>query len=185
MTEPDPEAGLAGQIEDLRGQLARYAGEVGQLRAQAEENSGQDVMIRLEIKRLAGKLDEALSKRDTADPPAPFWLRLDDQERAARLAELRDWVDKFARVQYPAYLDRLPACWANHPDAIWELSNLMTEWTRVYGDPDSRPLQDALWFHERWLPGALGRLAPAIRCDATGCRAVRSSPLQRLPPRYT
>ena len=58
-------------------------------------------------------------------------------------AELRAWVDRFARVQWPGYMDRIAPCWANHPEAVWELSNLITEWTRIYGDPENRPLQDA------------------------------------------
>ena len=33
VTEPDPIAALAAQLEELRGQLARYTGETGQLRA--------------------------------------------------------------------------------------------------------------------------------------------------------
>jgi hypothetical protein len=61
----------------------------------------------------------------------------------------------------------------------------MAEWLRVYGDEDNRPLQDALWFHERWLPGVLGRLGHAIKCDVTGCRLARSSPWERSPPRYS
>jgi hypothetical protein len=80
---------------------------------------------------------------------------------------------------------RLAPCWANHPEAVWELSNLMTEWARIYGDPDSRPLQDALWFFERWLPGVLGRLAAAVKCDVAGCRLASSSPWERSPPRYS
>ena len=36
-----------------------------------------------------------------------------------------------------------------------ELSTLMSEWIRIYGDPDSRPLADALVFHDRWLPGII------------------------------
>ena len=54
MTEPDPIAALAAQLEELRGQLARYTGETGHLRARLEEDSGQVVMLRLEIKQLAG-----------------------------------------------------------------------------------------------------------------------------------
>ena len=44
----------------------------------------------------------------------------------------------------------------------------MTEWVRVYGDPDNRPLQDALWFFERWLPGfpALRKWSAAMRAAA-------------------
>ncbi len=185
MTEPDPVAALAAQIEELRGQLARYTGETGHLRARLDEGSGREALIRLEIKKLGEKLDEAIAERQAADPPAPFWLGLSKDEHAARLGGLRGWVDRFARVQYPSYLARLPPCWPNHPEAVWELSNLMTEWVRVYGDPDHRDLQAALWFHERWLPGVLGRLAQAVKCDATGCRLARSSPWERSPPRYT
>jgi hypothetical protein len=182
MTEPDPIAALAAQLETLRGQLARYTGETGALRARLEEFAGQDMVQLGEIRRLSGKVDEAISKRDAADPPAPFWLRLDDEEYAARLAELRDWVERFARIQYPGYFAKLPLCWEAHPDALWELSTLMTEWVRIYGDPDSRPLADALVFHDRYMPGVLDRLAQAIKCDATGCRMVRSSPWERSPP---
>ena len=63
----------------------------------------------------------------------------------------------------------------------------MTEWVRIYGDPASRPLQDALVWHDKWLPGVLARLAAAIKCDVAGCRLAKSSPWERSPPppRYT
>ena len=185
MTEPDPVAALAAQLEELRGRLLRAEGGVGQVRARLDEFAGQDMVMLTAIKQLGEKLDVAIGRLQAADPPAPFWLPLDDEERAARLAELRDWVERFARAQYPAYLAKLPPCWENHPEAIWELSNVMVEWVRIYAEPDSRPLQDALWWHERWLPGAISRLTGAIKCDATGCRAVQSSPYERSPPRYT
>jgi regulator of replication initiation timing len=185
MTEPDEAAALAAQIGELRGQLARCQGEVGHLRARLEEDSGHVLMLRLEIKQLAEKLDEAIAFHKVADPPAPFWLGLSREEHAARLGEVREWVERVARVQYPGYLERLAPCWANHREAVWELSNLMTEWARVYGDPDNRPLGDALWFHERWMPGVLSRLALAVKCDAVGCRMDAQRPWQRSPPRYT
>ena len=56
MAEPDPVAALAAQLEELRGQLARYTGETGHLRAKLAEDSGQVVMLRLEIKQLAEKI---------------------------------------------------------------------------------------------------------------------------------
>ena len=185
MTDPDPVAALAAQLEELRGQLARAQGEAVYLRARLEEFAGQDMVQLLEIKKLGEKLDEAIARRQAADPPAPFWLGLSSEEHAARLGELREWVDRVARVQWPGYMAKLPPCWANHLEAVWELSNLMTESVRIYGDPDSRPLQDALWFFERWLPGCLGRLAQAVKCDVAGCRLARTSPWERSPPRYT
>jgi len=186
VTEPDPVAALAAQIEDLRGQLARYAGETGRLRARLDEGSSQEALIRLELKKLGEKADEANGRRQAADPPAPYWLGLSREEHTARLAEVRAWVDRVARVQWPGYLARLAPCWASHPEAVWELSNLMTEWARVYADPDSRPLEDALWFFERWLPGVLSRLAQAVTCDVTGCQlAAQQRQRPPLPPRYT
>ena len=63
MTGPDPIAALAAQLEELRGQLARYTGETGQLRAKLAEDSGQVVMLRLEIKQLAEKIEAAIARR--------------------------------------------------------------------------------------------------------------------------
>ena len=87
-------------------------------------------------------------------------------------------------MQYPGYFEKLPACWPNHPEAVTELSNVMTEWTRVYGDEENRDLAAALWWHERWLPGVLSRLTAAVKCDAAGCRRL-PKPWERGPPRYT
>ena len=185
LAEPDPVAALAAQIEELRGQLARYTGETGQLRARLAEDSGQVAMLRLEIKKLGKKLGAAIARRQAEEPAAPCWTGLDSDEHAARLAELQEWVEHVARVQWPAYMARVAPCWANHGEAVWELSNIMTEWRRIYADADSRPLQDALWFFERWLPGVLARLGQAVQCDVAGCRLTRSSPWERSPPRYT
>jgi hypothetical protein len=186
VTEPDPVAALAAQLEELRGQLARYTGETGHLRARLEADSGQVLMLRLEIKKLGEKIEAAIARRESDEPPAPYWTGLNADERAVGLGELRVWVEQVARVQWPGYMARIVPCWANHPEAVWELSNLMTEWSRIYGDPDNRPLQDALWFFERWLPGVLARLAQTVKCDVTGCRLVQSSPWERSPPtRYS
>ena len=61
----------------------------------------------------------------------------------------------------------------------------MTEWTRVYGDPDNRALAGRLWWHERWLPGVLARLKDAIRCDVAGCRLATALSRGSVAPRYT
>ena len=184
MTEPDPIAALAAQLEELRGQLARSQGEVGRLRARLDEFAGQDMLMLLEIKKIGEKLEEAIARHQAAKPPAPFWLGLSKEEHAARIAEVRAWVERVALVQYPTYFAKLSPCWAGHAELVLEVSNVMTEWARVYGDPDNRLLQDALWFHERWLPGFLGRCEKWFRCDVAGCSLARSSPWERSPPRY-
>jgi hypothetical protein len=185
LAEPDPVVALAAQLEDLRGQLARYTGETGHLRARLEADSGQVLMLRHEIKKLSEKIEAAIARRDAGEPPAPFWLGLSGDELAAALGGLQAWVERVACVEWPGYMDRIAPCWSNHPEAVRELSNLMTEWIRIYGDPESRPLQDALWFYERWLPGVLSRLSQAVKCDVAGCRLTRTSPWERSPPRYS
>lgn len=217
MTEPDPVAALAAQLEELRGQVARYQAivtswnarleqegiggtlmlrhEVKELTrkldseitkfgadAQREARAEAEAEIREEIKKLGQKLDAAIARREADEFPAPYWIGLSRDEAAARVAKLGEWVERVARVQWPAYMSKVPECWPNHGEAVWELSNLMTEWHRIYGDEDNRDLQAALWYFERWLPGVLGRLGAALKCDVAGCRAV---PSQRSPPRYT
>jgi hypothetical protein len=174
MAEPETLAALAAQLDELRGQAEAVRRTVTQWDARLEtEGIGATMLLRLEVRRLAEQLAEAVSKNRLAPPAAPWWLGLSPDERGQQLAELRDWVDRFARVQYPGYLARLPPCWPNHPEALWELANLKTEWLRVYADEDNRDLSGALWWHERWLPGTLARLKDAIRCDASGCHTIR------------
>jgi hypothetical protein len=73
-------------------------------------------------------------------------------------------------------MTRLPRCWANHPEAVWELSTLRAEWERIYADKDNRDLAGALVWLDKWLPGVLARLEAAIKCDESGCRMTRPRP---------
>jgi hypothetical protein len=174
MADNETLAALASQVAELRDAVERLRATVRQWDARLEtEGIGATLLLRLEVKHLAEALDEALSAHRLKPPPAPYWLRLQDAEYRSRLAELHSWVEQFLRVQYPDSTSRLRACWASHPEAIWELSTLMTEWIRVYGDERNRDLSGALWFHERWLPGVLARLARAIHCDESGCRRLQ------------
>jgi hypothetical protein len=185
VTEPDPIAELAAQLEVLRGQLARYTGETGHLRARLEEDSGQVLMLRAEIKRLSEKLGAAIAERETDEPQAPYLLGLPRDEHAARLAELRAWVEQVGLVQYRGYFAGLPPCWPSHAEAVIELSTVVAEWVRIYGDPDNRPLPDALVWNDKWLPGVLGRLSAVIKCDVAGCRLAKPPTWERSPPRYS
>ena len=175
MAEPDPLADLAAQLEQLRGQLARTQGELRVLRARFEAESSQTALLLVEVKRLREELAEAVEKRQLKPPPAPWW-QVSREEGAEMLAGLREWVETFLRPHYPDYMTRLPRCWANHFEAVWELSTLRAEHERIYGDEDNRDLQGALAWHDRYLPGVIARLAAAIRCDEAGCRIARGPP---------
>jgi hypothetical protein len=177
-------AALAAQLEELRGQLARAEGGVGQVRARLETDSGQVLMLRLEIKQLGEKIEAAIARRQADEPQAPYLLGMSKDERAAQLGELRAWVERVGLVQYAEYFGKLPPCWPTHPAAVIELSTVMTEWIRIYGDPENRPLPDALVWNDKWLPGVLGRLAAVMKCDLSGCR-LESPAWDRVPPRYS
>jgi hypothetical protein len=169
----DDNGALAAQVADLRGAVERCQAIVTAWDARLEtEGIGGTMMLRLEVKQLRNRLDEALAKHQLKPPPAPWW-RVDEAEGKAMLAGLRGWVEEFARRHYPGYMARLPSCWANHPEAVWELSTLSAEWERVYGDPDNRDLPGALMWHDKWFPGVLARLAASIKCDQGGCRMLR------------
>jgi len=176
VTDPDPVAALAAQVDELRGQLARAQGHIGQLRERLDGDvAGATMMLRLEVKQQGDRLDEAVAKNRLKPPPAPWW-GVSRAEGEAMLAELREWVETFLRPHYPGYMTRLPACWANHFEAAWELSTLRAEWQRIYADEANRDLQGALNWHDRYLPGVIARLAEAIRCDEAGCRIARRPP---------
>jgi hypothetical protein len=169
VTDPDPLAALAAQLEQLRGQLARTQGELGAVRAQLEGETSQTAMLRLDVKNQRERLGQAIEKRRLDPPPAPWW-EVDEAEARAMMAELRGWVDTWLRRNYPDYLTRLPKCWAWHGDAVWELSTLHAEWTRIYGDEENRDLQGALTWLNRYFPDTLDRLAAVIKCLPEMCQ---------------
>jgi hypothetical protein len=182
-SEREAVAALAAQLEELRQQLdearrdaAAAKATVAQWNARLEqEGVGATLMMRRDFKKLAEKVDgltttlaDTLDRGKLKTPAAPRWDDLDQEQEAAQLATLREWVSGFLRGQYPEYT--LPGCWEAHRTALWELGNLRAEWQRVYADPRGVDLEAALWFHERWLPGAVSRLNRAINSDgAIGC----------------
>jgi len=162
-------AALARQVAELRGIVTSWDARL------ETEGIGGTMKLLLEVKRLRERLNKALEGGELEEPQAPWWC-VSQPEARAMLAELCEWVEGHARRYYPGYMTRLPQCWANHPEAVWELGNLRAEWERIYGDPEARDLQGALVWHDKWFPDVLSRLAAAIRCDATGCQMVRPPP---------
>jgi hypothetical protein len=171
--EPPPAvAALAAQVASLRGQVRAIFARLDRAGLTGDRN------LAAELQSLADIVTETLDTRPHG-PAAPYWIGLSPEDHAARLAELQEWADTILRRQYGGY--PLPACWASHPHAIWELSTLAAEWHRTYNrkDPD---LNRALEFHDRWLPGAMRRVADITRRCNPECITRQRSPAYTRQP---
>jgi len=61
VTEPDPIAALAAQLEQLRGQI-------GSLRARHSEDYGHVMVLMLEVRKPGEKIDAAIARRQAGEP---------------------------------------------------------------------------------------------------------------------
>ena len=168
--EPSPSAdttaALAVQVAALRGQVRLIFARLEQAGLTGDLNLAD------RLAELARTVTQSLDSPPRG-PAAPYWIGLDPAEHAAQLAGLRQWADTVLRREYGGY--QLPACWANHPHAIWELSTLAAEWHRTY--TRTQPSLDrALEFHDRWLPGTMRRIADITRRCNPECAARRPAP---------
>jgi hypothetical protein len=167
-SSPDT-AALAAQVATLRGQVAAFKTQLD------NDVVGKQLVTLAEIKRLRAQVTElaqAVTETRGGDrqrgQAAPYWIGLSPQDHTAQLAELQQWADTILRREYGGY--QLPACWPNHPHAIWELSTLAAEWHRTY-TRDRPSLDRALEYHDRWLPGAMRRIADITRRCNPDCAA--------------
>ena len=165
---PEPAPAEATTTAALAVQVAALRGQVRAIFARLDKAGiTGDLNLADRLADLARAVTQALDSPPRG-PAAPYWIGLDPAEHAAQLAELRQWTDTILRREYSGY--QLPACWPNHPHAIWELSTLAAEWHRTYGS--NRPSLDrALEFHDRWLPGTMRRIADITRRCNPECAA--------------
>jgi len=158
-------------VAALAVQLAALRGEVRMLNRRLDQaglKSDLDLAARFE--ELARTVADALDAASPRGPAAPYWLNLDREAYAAKLTELKQWVDTVLRPSYGGY--ELRDCWPSHIHVIWELSTLATEWHRTYSG--KRPdLPRALEFYDRWLPGTMRRLSEFTRACIGQCSVSR------------
>jgi hypothetical protein len=179
--------GLREQLGQDRQDVAAAKTAVAQWNARlTTEGIGPTLAMRRDIKKLREDLDQlcaevaglsaavksGLDGGKAKAPHGPRWDNLGQDQEVAQLARLREWVNGVLRVQYPGY--QLTDCWANHREALWELGALHAEWQRIFGNPRGVDLESMLWFHERWLPGTIGRLNRVNTCNSFECNVTRS-----------
>ena len=170
--EPSPRAlgeslaALAAQLADLRGQVRAINERLDRAGLRADLN------LAARFEDLAQTVTDALDAAAPRGPAAPYWIGLDGDTYATRLADLRRWADTVLRQHYGGY--ELRDCWPRHIHAVWELSTLAAEWHRTYGG--TRPdLARALELYDRWLPNTLRRIADVTRVCVPQCVMLRRS----------
>jgi hypothetical protein len=151
---PETVARLVTQVTGHRGRLTTL-----EQRADAMDKR---------IERLTEEMVKALTIRK--GPEVIGWHELDPRQYAAHLADLVAWMETFLAA-YPSASAAVRPCWKDHKDAVTELGLIWCEFTRIYSA--ERPsLDEALVFHDRWLPGVLKRVQQITAKCATGCALV-------------
>jgi hypothetical protein len=112
---------------------------------------------------LTGTVDDLSRKVTAAGPPKKdagpsrwAWRHATRDQAEWLWTGLVPWV-RWATDRYPTALRDLPPCWHLHGDAVEELTALWASWLAAYHGSD-QPRDDPTHWHDRWFPGAVGRL---------------------------
>jgi len=106
---------------------------------------------------LVSRLEDVESRTLNAGraPTSWCWRTIGPHGAEELWRQLTDWVS-WIRSRYPL-ARKIPACWAEHPELVEELTALWLAWQHAYEDVEA-PLTAAADWHDRWLPGVLHRL---------------------------
>jgi hypothetical protein len=174
VSRPDPPdvKALARTVAALGDQLGDLRGQVRALKRHDWQAGGKTVTgLVARFEALTAQVADALDAAAPRGPAAPRWDNLDRAARARQLAALREWV---TTILIPGWVDggsyQLPDCWDRHEQALWELGAIAARWRQAY-DRDRPDLALALEWQDRWLPGAMRRIADAARDCKMGHQA--------------
>ena len=163
---------LSQQVADIRRQLDTTTRRLD--KAEVDQLAARLADLDARFGEFADTITDALDEAAPRGPAAPRWDTLDPDAYTAQLDALRAWVKT---ILVPIYINgggyTLAGCWADHPQAAWELSWVAVAWRRAYvrRRPDLGLVAE---WHDRWLPGVMHRIEDATR----RCRP----PLGHQPP---
>lgn len=143
----------ANPSDQLTEQLLRHAQLISQLRRDLDELASVTTDTAADLLARLGDVEQP--SPSARAPTAWCWRDLGPQAEEVLARELGSWVD-WIRGRYPLSR-KIPACWADHPEIVEELTALWLAWQYAYQERDA-PLTAAADWHDRWLPGVLHRL---------------------------
>ena len=168
-----PDEPYAETVARLVTRVTAHKGQIATLQQQVQA-------LDQRVERLSEELAQALTARK--GPAVIAWHELSPDQYAAHLADLATWMGTFLTA-YPSAASSARECWQAHQDAVTELGLIWCEFTRIYAA--ERPsLDEALVFHDRWLPGVLKRVHQITANCATGCALDRPAWNELIGRRY-
>jgi hypothetical protein len=168
-----PDEPYAETVARLVTRVTAHKGQIATLQQQVQA-------LDQRVERLSEELAQALTARK--GPAVIAWHELSPDQYATHLTDLAAWMDTFLTV-YPSAASSVRECWRAHKDAVTELGLIWCEFTRIYAA--ERPsLDEALIFHDRWLPGVLKRVHQITANCATGCALNRPAWDELVGRRY-
>jgi uncharacterized coiled-coil protein SlyX len=168
-----PDEPYAETVARLVTRVTAHKGQIAALQQQVQA-------LDQRVERLSEELAQALTARK--GPAVIAWHELSPDQYAAHLADLAAWMDTFLTA-YPSAATSVRECWRAHQDAVTELGLIWCEFTRIYAA--ERPsLDEALVFHDRWLPGVLKRVQQITANCTTGCALNRPAWNELVGRRY-
>ena len=145
---------VAAGEDPIAAQLMSQAQTIARLRKDLDDLAHQSTDTFL---GLVERIEDIESRADSATSSSTAWCWRNLGPRAGEELwdQLTEWVD-WIRSRYPL-ARKVPACWADHPELLEELTALWLAWQAAYQDRDASLTAAADW-HDRWLPGLLYRL---------------------------
>lgn len=166
---------LASRLSELGERVGELAGRVQTAEA-AITGQAQTLAEAASLAREVTRLSEAVAGQAPAEsggyaqgghPRRPVWAAMSDELYVDALRDLARWVAEILLERYRHARLVLPPCWPGHPEAVEELDWLYWNWTGWALDEDGRSRDAADW-HDRWLPGVLGRVGPQLQACTEG-----------------
>lgn len=179
-------AAARADVRQLADRLAAVERSVTDQGARLTRLDGVDTLVSDLAQRVADLIASTSGPAQAVDPNDPRashrrpWAALATlpTKRSSHREDLAAWVETVLNPQYGPYLrqlwpggavkpagaghDQVPPCWIEHPAACNELWTLFVMWFNAYADDDAKLREIADW-HDRLLPGALGRLPVVFR----------------------
>lgn len=140
--------------DPIAAQLMNQAQTIARLRKDLDDlaHHSTDTFVAL-VERIEGI--ESGAGSSSSSPTSWCWRDLGPRAGDELWNQVTDWVE-WIRSRYPL-ARKIPACWADHPEVVEELTALWLAWQAAYQGSNTT-LTAAVDWHDRWLPGLLHRL---------------------------